>query len=56
MRKWSHLTPIELFSSPFKHEFAALQVNAARRRTLNFELSAESHFEDGGPSEFSVVK
>jgi hypothetical protein len=56
MRKWSHVPPIELFSSPFKHEFATLQVNAARRRTLNFELSAESHFEDGGPSEVGVVK
>ena len=51
MRKWSHLPPIELFPSPFEHEFATLRVNAARPRTLNFELSAEPHFDAGGPPE-----
>jgi hypothetical protein len=56
MRKWSHLPPIELISSPFKHEFATLEVHAARCRTLNFESKAESHFEDGGHSEIGVAK
>jgi hypothetical protein len=49
MRKWSHLPPIELLPSPCKHEFATLQIRSTRRQTLNFELSAESHFEAGGP-------
>jgi hypothetical protein len=51
MRKWSHLPPIELFPSPFEYEFATLRVNATRRRTLNFELSADPHFDAGGPPE-----
>jgi hypothetical protein len=56
MRKWSHVPRIELFASPFKHEFANLRANAARRRTLNFELSAEPHFEAGSPPEVGVFK
>jgi hypothetical protein len=56
MRKWSHVPPIELFASLFKHEFANLRANAARRRTLNFELSAEPHFEAGSPPEVGVFK
>jgi hypothetical protein len=51
MRKWSHLPRIELFPSPFEYEFATLRVNVARPRTLNFELSAEPHFDAGGPPE-----
>jgi hypothetical protein len=47
MRKWSHLPPIELLPSPLKHEFATLQMRSTRRQTLNFELSAEPHFETG---------
>jgi len=56
MRKWSHVPPIELFASPFKHEFTNLRTNAARRQSLNFELSAEPHFEADGPSEVGVSK
>lgn len=56
MRSWSHLPPTELFPSPFNHEFATLQIRAARRRTLNFELSAEAHFEGGRPREAGDVK
>lgn len=51
MRQWSHLPPIELIPSPFRHEFATLQLSAARRRTLNFELGAEAHFESRQPEE-----
>ena len=45
MRQRSHVPPIELIPSPFKHEFSILQLRAAQRRTLNFELGAEAHFE-----------
>ena len=47
MRKWSHVPPIELLPSPFKHEFATLHMRSTRRQTLNFELSAEPHFDAG---------
>ena len=55
MRRWSHVPPIELFPTPFNHEFATLQVSAARRRTLNFELSAEAHFEARRPRETDIA-
>jgi hypothetical protein len=45
MRKWSHLPPIELLPAPFQHEFATFQIRSTRRQTLNFELSAEPHFQ-----------
>ena len=45
MRRWSHIPEAELFPTPFNYEFATLQVRTARRQTLNFELSAEAHFQ-----------
>jgi hypothetical protein len=54
MRNWSHVPRIELSPSLFEHEFAALRVDAVRRRTLNFELVVEPHVDGGGPPEIGV--
>jgi hypothetical protein len=51
MRNWSHVPPIELFPSPFDLEFAVPRLSAARRLTLNFELTAEPHIEASSPTE-----
>jgi hypothetical protein len=56
MRNWSHVPPIELFSSSFDHEFSIPRLNAVRRRTLNFELIAEPRLEVKDPPEVGVFK
>ena len=56
MRIWSHVPPIELFPTPFDLEFATPRLSAARRLTLNFELTAEPHVEASGPTEVVLYK
>jgi hypothetical protein len=41
MRYWPLVERSESFPTPFEHEFVNLRIHAVRRRTLNFELSAE---------------
>jgi hypothetical protein len=56
MRNRSHVPPNELLPSPFDLEFATPRLNATRRRTLNFELTAEPHIETSSPTEVGLLK